>query len=366
MSELHFPYMFWARQKSARTAHPLSQSGMPTATAELLGLPHDPAADLQAPLDWLPRLETRIAAHVGVDPARVIVTGGATGALHLAALSTFPNGHVVTEIPSYNPFRALAELYGRTTTPLERRHEDAWALAPDTVARALYARKGPAHVFLCNPHNPSGALADEETLRDIAERAAGTDGILVANETYMEFAPPERRFHAAKLAPNTISLGSLTKAYGLGPLRIGWLVLGEGLAGERERILDRQYLASVDNPTSSLRAGLHALENMERFDQRVRDVETHSRPLFARWLEEEERVEGHLPPYGIAAFPRIRGVRNTAALSEHLALNCDVDAVPGEFFGSPGHLRVGFGVAPDLLQRGLRNLSAGLASFAQS
>ena len=364
MTGLHFPYMFWAREKSARTAHPLSQSGMPPASAELLGLPPDPAGDLLHPTEWLPRLEAAVGAHVGVPGERVIVTGGATGALHLAASALFPEAHVVTEKPGYDPFRALAELYGRTTTVLERRLEEGWALDPEVVGRSLFARRGPAHVFACNPHNPSGALTGPEGIRALAERAAETDGVLVCNETYMEFAPPEERFHAASLAPNTLSLGSLTKAYGLGALRIGWVVLGEGLAGERERLLDRLYLAAVDNPSSSLRAGLHALEHIARFDERVRRVDRESRPLFARWLEEEEAVEGTLPPYGISAFPRVRGVHDTRELVEHLVERADVDVVPGSFFGAPAHVRVGFGLDPELLERGLAKLSEGLRSYA--
>jgi len=364
MSSLSFPYMFWARSQAARTAHPLSQSGMPLATAELLNLSPDPEADLLHPMEYLGRLEARLGAHLGVPAERVIVTGGATGALHLAALSTFPESHVVADHPCYEPFRALAELYGRTTSPLERRPEDGWALDPDALARALFARSGPAHLFACNPHNPTGVLVPAETIREAAARVADTDGVLVVNETYMEFLPPQERYHAAGLAPNTMSLGSLTKAYGLGSLRLGWVALGEGLAGERERILDRQYLCSVDLPSSSLRAGLHALENLTRFDELVRRVERESRPIFERWLADEELVEGTMPAYGICAFPKVHGVRDTRALSEHLAHREEVDVVPGEFFGSPGHLRVGFGLAPEVVEGGLANLSRGLRSFA--
>jgi len=366
MTEFLFPYMFWAREKALRTPHGLSRSGMPTASAELLQLPADPEADLDAPLEWLPRVEAQIARHVGVEPERVIVTGGATGALHLAASVCFPESHVVTETPSYNPFRALAELYARSQTPIERRPEEGWALAPDAVSRALYARRPPAHLFVCNPHNPTGALADPESLLELAQLASGTDGLLISNETYMEFAPPEKRYYAARLAPNAISLGSLTKAYGLGPLRIGWLVLGEGVARERKHFLDRQYLVSVDNPTSSLRAGLHALKRLQVFEERLHRVERESKPVFREWLDNEERVHGRVPPYGISAFVAIENVRDTHALSEHLALQHAVDVVPGEFFGAGGYLRIGFGVEADVLRQGLRNLSEGLTSFAQS
>jgi aspartate/methionine/tyrosine aminotransferase len=187
--------------------------------------------------------------------------------------------------------------------------------------------------------------------------------VLVSCEVYMEMARPEQRVHAFALAPNAVSIGSLTKAYGLGPLRIGWILLGEGLAGEIESLRDLAYLAYVDPPTAALRGGLAALERLAELTAPLRRVERESRPLLERWLRESARVESTLPAIGLVAFPRVRGVEDTRALQRWLAREHEIDVVPGEFFGRAGHLRVGCGLPPATLAPALERLEDALAAY---
>jgi hypothetical protein len=176
----------------------------------------------------------------------------------------------------------------------------------------------------------------------------------------MEYATNEQRVHAAHLAPNAVSIGSLTKAYGLGPLRIGWIVLGEGLVQERALVRDGAFLSYVDPPTLSLLAAHLALDNLPRLLEPLRRVEVESRPHLWRWLSETQGVQATIPELGIIAFPRVVGVDDTRALQKFLAREFDVDVVPGEFFGCAGHLRVGCGVPEATLVEGLVRLGDGI------
>src|SRR5678815_495434 len=121
----------------------------------------------------------------------------------------------------------------------ELRH--AWQLDVERAGRLLQSRSRPAHVFLANPHNPTGAFEGAGAMSRLADLAASRGGVLVSCEVYMEFARPAERVHAALLAPNAVSIGSLTKAYGLGALRVGWILLGEEIASEREALVDMSY-----------------------------------------------------------------------------------------------------------------------------
>jgi aspartate/methionine/tyrosine aminotransferase len=193
-----------------------------------------------------------------------------------------------------------------------------------------------------------------------AERAGGN---LISCEVYMEFVPNERRVHAFEVAPNGISIGSLTKAYGLGPMRIGWIVLGEGLVRERQHIVDMAYLSYVDPPTAILRAGRLALDRLSTLLQPLRVIERESRPMWERWLKGTEGIRAVVPEFGIIAFPRVEGVDDTIALSEYLAREHRVDVVPGEFFGLPGHVRIGCGAPAATLEEGLARLERGIEAF---
>ena len=359
-----FPYMVWAHTEATRSPWCLSQSGMPTADPDRFAAPG--RLDLSHPsADALPRLEARLAGLFGVAPERVlVVAGGASGAMHLAALRWFgPGTRVVSEIPSYEPLRALPRLLGAETVLLERRPESGFALEPGRADDLARGARGPVHVFVTSLHNPSGAAAGPETLAALARTAGRAGGVLVSCEVYTEYLPNERRVHAFACAPNAVSIGSFTKAWGLGPLRLGWLVLGEGLAGERALLQDRMYLTTVDPPTPCLVAGLAALDHVDRLLQPLRRVEAECRPHWERWLRETPGVDAFVPEHGIIAFPRLVGVDDTRAFARWLAAEHGVDVVPGEFFGRAGHVRIGCGVPEATLVEGLARLGRGLAAW---
>jgi hypothetical protein len=353
--------MFWAHGESFTAPYSLAQSGMPAPDPALLGALE---LDLAPPAAGaLADLEERLAELFALDPERVLVAPGASGAMLLAALRWFPGALVVSETPSYEPFRALPELAGGRLALVHRRPESGWRLDLGEVERALATAEGPAHVFVCTPHNPTGTVLPAADLARLADLAARRGGVLISNEIYMEFAAPSERVHAFALAPNAVSIGSLTKAYGLGALRIGWILLGEGLRIERARLQDLAYLGWVDPPTPSLRAARAALDALPALLAPLRRLERESRPELVRWLTAEPAVDGELGPLGLAAFPRVHGVSDTRALARYLAAEHAVAVTPGEFFGSPGHVRVGWGVPRATLVEGLARLSEGLAAF---
>ena len=360
--------MVWAHTSAVRSAYTLTQSGMPLADPAFLDALG--RFDIGHPSrEALPALETRLAELFRVDPARVIVTMGASGGMHLCALRLFrPGTRVVADVPSYEPFRSLPMYLGAELRPIRRRLEAGWTVEPDEVRGLLGLGlrgkgSGPGHVFLANLHNPTGALLERDRMAAIAREAERAGGCLVSCEVYMEYVPGSRRVHAFELAPNGISIGSLTKAYGLGALRIGWIVLGEGLAAERAHLLDMAYLAYVDPPTATMRAARLALDRLDDLLRPLLPIERESRPIFERWLRGTPGVVSTIPEFGIIAFPRIEGVEDTYELSEHLAKEHAVDVVPGEFFGLPGHIRISCGVPAATLESGLLRLDAGIRSF---
>jgi aspartate/methionine/tyrosine aminotransferase len=77
------------------------------------------------------------------------------------------------------------------------------------------------------------------------------------------------------------------------------------------------------------------------------------------------RLDGTIPPYGCMCFPRVVGVSDTRALARVLLRDFDVLVAPGEYFGLPGHIRIGFGAEANGIPVGLERLSAGLAKLAR-
>ena len=97
--------MFWARTDAFASPYCLAVSGMPAPDPSVLGIDGPP--DLAPPqLEALPALEARLAELFGTRAERVLATGGASSAMHLAAMHWLRGAHVVTELPSYEAFRS--------------------------------------------------------------------------------------------------------------------------------------------------------------------------------------------------------------------------------------------------------------------
>ncbi|MDZ4771495.1 MAG: pyridoxal phosphate-dependent aminotransferase [Planctomycetota bacterium] len=366
-ADLWFPYMNWAHTHANRTPCALSQSGMPPADPAFLeGLVR--AQDLDHPTrEALPALEEALSRRFRVPRSRVIVTVGATGGMFLAAAHWLRAGaRVVTETPSYEPFRALPRFFGADVALVERRPEERWTLNQERVRAALARGSGPGHVFVANPNNPTGVLADRGAVAALAREAERAGGVLVSCDIYMEYVPRAEQAFAFECAPNAVSIGSLTKAYGLGALRIGWIVLGEALASAKDALVDIAYLSYVDPPTASMNAAIAALARTEALLAPLRVVEAESRPIFEGWLRTTPGIECTIPSRGIIAFPRVDGVADTLALAEFLVREHQVDVVPGEFFAQAGHVRIGCGMPAERLREGLARLERGIRAFRGS
>lgn len=359
---LAFPYMVWARTRAGAARFPLTASGMAPADPAVLGSAPAPELGHAAPV--LAEVEAAIAWRFGVPPERVVATIGATGGLHAAAWTWFrPGTRVVADVPTYEPFLALPRRLGADLRVLERRLEDGWQLDPADVRARLGAGPGRGHVFLANVHNPTGVQLGRERLTAIAREAERAGGLLVSCDIYAEFEPDSVRVDAFRCAPNAVSIGSLTKAYGLGSLRIGWVVLGEGVAADVHALRDATYLAWVDAPIASLRLGLRALERLPQLIEPYRALARSARPAWARWLTSTDGVSAVVPDHGLMAFARVDGVRDTLALADFLVTEHDVGVVPGEYFGMPGFVRVGYALPAARIDEALARLGAGIAAW---
>ena len=364
MSTARFPYMTYARSEGLSAPYCLTQSGMPCPDPSFLG---DLRVDLEHPaIEAQPALEARLAGLYGVDPARVLVTPGASAAMALCAQRWFRAGsRVAAELPSYEALRALPPLHGAELVHLERRLDEGWGLSPTRLSRLLSAHEGPGHAFVTNPHNPSGAKQGAAELAALAAVCARSEGVLVSCEAYMEFAPNEERVHAFAVAPNGVSIGTLTKAYGLGALRVGWIVLGEGLAahGERERLLDESFLLWIDPSTPALRGALRALDQLPTLLAPARRFVVECLPHLESFLERAPGVEALSPALGLSAFARLQGVDDTLAFARWLLAEHGVGVVAGEYFGMRGHVRIGYGLPEATLVEALERLERGLEQW---
>lgn len=314
--------------------------------------------------DGNPFVRDMLAERYAVDRDRILCTTGATGGLSLI-YRTFvrPGDHVLIETPGFDLFAHLGAASGAAVEGF-RRTGDRFAIDVAEVEAKL--RPETRLVVLSDLHNPSGMPVPQATLQALAALAERRNFLLVVDEVYGDYAAKAGRpGPAAALSPAVLSLSSLTKIYGLGVLRCGWILGASEVVG-RLRRLNGQIEFGISTLSHAVAA--HVLADADAFDAYSRDYVARCRPRFQAWFDgmvAEGLMGGALPHDGCICFPSLPGIADSRAFSEWLIRQSGVIVAPGEYFGAPGYVRIGFCQEDDRLEVGLRGLEAGLRAYAR-
>jgi len=176
--------------------------------------------------------------------------------------------------------------------------------------------------------------------RKLAEALSSRGIPLVIDEVYHPLYFDGMQPSATTL-PNTLVLGDFAKALSIPGLRIGWLIDHD--AHRREALLDvRSYFTISGSPLTEA-VGAHALAHEPAILSRLEAVARANLALLARFMDEQRELFGWAPPGGgTTCFPWLRDGRDSRPLCEALA-KAGVLVAPGDCFGMPAHVRIGFG-----------------------
>ena len=299
-----------------------------------------------------PELREAIAAiYDGIEAADVIVTSCAEEGILLLNHALLGAGdHAIVETPCYESALELARSTRAEVSEWRRRYEDRWAHDFDALERSV--RPDTCLIYINQPHNPTGTLMDRTMLERIRELASSRGLVLFGDEVYRELEHDSRdRLPAVcELDERAVSLGSISKSYGLPGLRLGWLVTRD--APIREAVMRLKDYTTICSSAPSEVLTAVALRNRDVLVARNLEIVARNLPLlddfFARHGDTFEWVRPTASPIG---FPRVNGVADVDDLCERLA-EVGVLLLPGSVYDEPAHVRVGFGRAnmPEALE----------------
>lgn len=349
-----FEYMRWAKVDAGRGEIRLTASGLSDLTLADLQLG---AADLSlTPDGYYPpqKLTDAYARHYGVPQDCVFATSSCSYANAMALLSTVEAGDdVLVETPCYSVLEHLVRFAGGNVVPLPRRQERGFRVEPDDLRAAWTSRT--RLVVLTNLHNPSGVRLDPSTIDALGAFTRERGATLFLDEVFLDFAPDART--SFRRDADRIVTTSVTKAYGLGGIRIGAVFADPERVERMARLND---LFVVNPPWPSTPIAIRLFERHAAARARIDAVAAANRPLLRAFFERHRELEVVWPEHGIVCFPRFTDRRETSAFCERLLARHGVNLVPGRFFGAPEHVRLGFGVATDVLREGLRRIGVAL------
>jgi len=342
----------------------LSESGAHPATlAELLGeeLAIDDllATGLNYPqVEGTPELRERIAAlYRGARPDNVLVTVGCAEANFITARTVLePGDEMAVMVPNYMQVWGIGHNCGCRVKTFRLQEERDWAL--DVEGLRDVVTPATRLIAVCNPNNPTGKILSEAEMDSIVDAADGVGAWILADEVYSGAERlndrPTPSFWGRY--DRVLATNSLSKAYGLPGLRIGWVVAP---AGTRDDIWRRHEYTTISATMLSNKLATAALSPRvrPRLMQRVRDYIRQGFAILEEWLSHHESTFSLVPPQAAAiAFPRYHLDIPSVELAERLIDEKSVLVAPGAYFGVDHHLRISFGLPPDFLRAGLNRI----------
>jgi aspartate/methionine/tyrosine aminotransferase len=351
MARARAAYMEWAKHRPVPEID-LAGSNLLACTLDDLPGAREAVELAGDSADGYAPLVESIAGRYGVLPESVATAGGCSGANFLACAALVDSGdEVLIESPHYDPLAAAVEMLGGQVTTFARRFENGYRIDPEEVATALTSRT--RLIIISNPHNPSGVLATEEELAALQRltELAGTH--VLFDEVYLETVAGPPITPAAKRSPLFVSTNSLTKAYGLSPLRCGWALAAPEIA---EKIRRARDVVDVSGPTPADRISVIAFAHIAHLERRARKIIQANSALVTAFLASQKRLRC-VPPRATIAFPKLVDEADSEPLTRKLFERYGVAVAPGKFFDAPSHFRIAFGGATEKLEKGLGAIS---------
>ncbi len=288
-------------------------------------------------------LRQRIADHLGADAGNVLVTSGTIEANFICAWRLLePDDEVACMVPNYLQIYGLAESFGTTVRAFHLRPELGWQPDLEGLERSVTART--RMITVVNPNNPTGAVLEREAMDQIVELARSVDAWIVADEIYRGTE------HDGQMSPSffggyerVVVTGSLSKAYGLPGLRVGWAIGPEKLI---EDLWSRKDYTTITAPTLSYQLATRALEpeTLGRILGRNRDLVARNLGILRSWVDANERLSLQKPAAGAMTLVRYQHEIGSVELADRLRREKSVLIVPGSHFGLEGYLRIGYGI----------------------
>ncbi len=215
-------------------------------------------------------LRERIARHyeehygVAVDPDRVFVTTGSSGAFTIAFLAAFDAGdRVGLANPGYPAYRNIFHALNIEPELLPAGPASGWAPDPAEVARRM--GQGMRGLLVASPANPTGAMLGEARLRELVRIVEEAGGWFISDEIYHRLDYDEPAQTALAVSDRAIVINSFSKYYGMTGWRIGWMVVPEPLLRACEVLAQNMF---INAPSVSQAAALAAFDATTELEER--------------------------------------------------------------------------------------------------
>ena len=236
-------------------------------------------ADMADPLGYtvalgLPELKERIAQHyvdwygVAVDPARIVITSGASGAFLLAFSALFDNdARVGLGTPCYPSYRQILRAVGLSPIDIPTTFAQRFQPLPSDVAE--HDLDG---LIVASPANPTGTMLDRDGLAALAQACARQGASLISDEIYHGIDYDTAPVTALQVTDDVYVVNSFSKYFSMTGWRVGWMIVPENHVRQVERLAQNMFICA---PHAAQRLALHAMDCTDELEANKADYKAN-------------------------------------------------------------------------------------------
>jgi aspartate/methionine/tyrosine aminotransferase len=307
--------------------------------------------------------ETIAGMYEGATADNVLVTNGGAEANFIAIWNLLyehkNRNEIVMMLPNYMQMHGLTRGLGGEIVPYYlRMNGDRWL--PDLEGLKSAVSGKTAAVVVCNPNNPTGAVLDTEQLKAISDIAADVDAWVISDEIYQGAELESKRTPSMfGLYDKVIVTNSMSKAYGLPGLRLGW-ILASAEPHVKELWSYSDYTTICPGKLSDMLATIALQPEMrEKILGRTAGIVKKNWNILREWMDERADIFEYIPPQAAAiCFLKHNLPISSLELVDRLLREKSLLIIPGEHFGMEHYLRIGFGYDSENLREGLSRFDA--------
>jgi aspartate/methionine/tyrosine aminotransferase len=361
-----FGVEIWMNQYETQCAYNLAETCVESLTvAQLLDLAgkRDAILDELLPLkltygaiEGSERLRGNIASlYARQKPENITVTHGAIGANMLVyATLVEPGDRVISVLPTYQQHYSIPESLGADVQIHKLREENGFLPDLDEIARLVTPNT--KLIAITNPNNPTGSVMDRAMMQRIADLAARVGAYVLCDEVYrgVDQLGDELTVSMADLYARGISTGSMSKAFSLAGLRLGWIVGPQDLihAVSIHRDYNTISVGMLDDHFASI-----ALEHRDAILKRNSAIVRENLAVLDRWVAEEPAIAYVKPKGGTVALLKYDFDLPSRDFCVRLLKAEGVMFTPGSALDMEGYVRIGYANNRAVLEEGLPRVS---------
>ncbi|OUM55121.1 hypothetical protein BVG19_g4604 [[Candida] boidinii] len=281
-----------------------------------------------------------------ITPSDIVITNGAIGANFLTLYSLVgPGDHVIVVDPIYFQLQSIPKTFGAEVDIVNLKFENDFEIDVDAIAKLV--KSNTKLIIINSPHNPSGVFVTDDKLLQIVDVAKKNDVYLLCDEVYRPL------YHSIPLEENPrsivnlyekgISTGSLSKAFAAAGTRLGWIVSKDKELIKQCFIRRDFNIISISMLSDSI--ANYVLQNRKSVLKRNYELCQDNLQVLDEFIAKNSKYLSYVKPKsGTTAFVKVssNGKFTTLDMCLELVNKYKILLVPGETFGHPGFIRIGY------------------------